>query len=87
MLKKIKRWLYVRAMMRAIAEARNGIYISKPPRTYGLRVIKTFEDVNGIKFDPFDDSHVDRIRGMANYEWFFRSVKLSKPNAKHRVMV
>jgi hypothetical protein len=38
----------------------------------GLRCIRTFERVNGIPFDPFDDYHRSLIEGMGAHERIFR---------------
>jgi len=74
-----KRRKYVRAMFKAIEAAR------RPGRLFrnadrgsvadGLRVIKDFERVNEIKFDPFDSYHVDKISGMATHKNFFRRAR------------
>ena len=76
MAKRSKR--YLRAMLRAIDLARkpdtfwDGKRYSK---TYGLRVIKTFERVNGVPFDPFNGEHLSLIEGNAHHEHFFRTGK------------
>jgi hypothetical protein len=73
-----KRWWYVRGMLNSIERAReNTIYKNKMSRTDGLRVIKRFEKVNGITFNPFCAAHNEKIRGCANNESFFRAVKLA----------
>ena len=70
---------YVRAMMSAIRKAAKtsdwwgGVDASK---TNGLRVIKTFEKVNGIPFDPFDPAHIRLIEGNGHHEEFFRKMRM-----------
>lgn len=77
MVNKFKRWLYVRAMMKAIRGACNKtMHKNQMPLTYGLRVIKRFERINKVKFDPFDSAHCDIIYGCANDEAFFRMNKI-----------
>jgi hypothetical protein len=64
-------------MMRSIEIARNDPMLEKrPSKTNGLRVIKTFERVNGMAFDPFDKSHRRMIAGHAGHEAFFRMMRL-----------
>jgi hypothetical protein len=68
---------YVKAMLKAIDEARRcgwygGVTESK---TDGLRVIRRFEKVNSINFDPFDSAHIDMVSGCAEYENFFRKAR------------
>jgi len=69
---------YVSAMMEAIDVARTcpALVRKLATKTNGLRVIKRFEKVNGYKFDPFNDEHVQAIAGHGYDEAFFRSVKL-----------
>ncbi len=69
---------YKKAMLKAIDIARsvsNGIDVKKYSKTDGFRVIKRFEAVNDISFDPFDSSHLRMITGKANHERFFRMSK------------
>lgn len=77
MLKQIRRFLYVRAMLKSIEYARaKTMHVNRMSKTNGLRVIKRFEKVNGIAFDPFNSIHNDIIYGCANDEAFFRGIKL-----------
>jgi hypothetical protein len=70
----IKRFFYRRAMFRAIRIAcYDPLSKRKPSKTYGLRTIKSFERVNGMKFNPFNETHIDRIAGMASHEALFRA--------------
>lgn len=72
----ILRYIFVRNMIKAIDIARSESFATpRGSRTNGLRVIRRFEKVNGIKFDSRDVSHVARVHGMANYEYFFRKIK------------
>lgn len=59
---------YVDGMTRAISVA----CCNGGSRTCGLRVIRRFEKVNGITFDPSNYRHLEMIRGNAEYEEFFR---------------
>jgi hypothetical protein len=66
---------YKKAMLKAIDRARqvsNGIDTKLLTKANGLRVIRRFEDVNSIDFDPFDSTHLRMITGMARHERFFR---------------
>ena len=82
MLKRLRAYLqrrrYVRAMMRAISLAQGSVWSDdvRVSRTHGLRVIRSFERVNKIPFDPFDHSHVHLIEGMGHHEHFFRDARL-----------
>ena len=62
---------YVRAMLRAINAASDlpdpHPYVNSCTRTAGLRVIRDFERVNAIEFDPFNSQHVDKVAGMARF--------------------
>jgi hypothetical protein len=80
MLKRLRDYLqrrrYVFAMMRAIGKAQYNVWGGpRSTRTDGLRVIRTFERVNKIPFDPFDHYHVDLIKGWGHHEGFFRAAK------------
>ena len=68
---------YKAAMMRAIDIARDPIvdFYVMQSKTDGLRVIRTFEDVNNITFDPFNRRHLDCIRGKAVHENFIRRAR------------
>jgi hypothetical protein len=56
-------------MMRAIREAASGGPLFKAASlSCGLRVIRTFEAVNGRSFDPFDRYHREVVRGMGAHE-------------------
>lgn len=70
---------YVRAMLEAIDYAASETALFKgTTRTNGLRCVRTFEDVNGFEFNPFDKSHVEHIRGMAVHEAIHRRLKIGK---------
>lgn len=64
----------LKAMMRAIDLARTcgGKVYSK---TDGLRVIRRFERSNGIRFDPFNEYHLQAVSGMAWNESLIRRLK------------
>lgn len=68
---------YVKAMLKAIDAARSES--SGPKRKFsktdGLRVIKRFEKVNNIAFDPFNIHHVDIVSGWGWNESMLRSLK------------
>jgi len=67
---------YVRAMLKAINKARQNHFEGESAsKTDGLRVIRRFEKVNKIKFDPFNSLHIDAISGWGKYEGFFRAIK------------
>jgi hypothetical protein len=68
---------YVKGMMRAIDKARNPslIYDKRFSKTDGLRVIRSFERVNEIPFDPYNKTHLLYISRMAGHEHFFRRFK------------
>lgn len=51
-----------RAMMSAIDKAAGDC-----SRLAGARVIRDFEHINGLKFDPLDSTHVLMVSGMAKY--------------------
>lgn len=77
MMNKLKRWWYVRAMMRCIKSATFDILTEQiSSKTDGLRVIKRFEKVNKIKFDPFNINHRELVIGHGMNESFFRAVEL-----------
>ncbi len=57
------------AMLKAIKIAAGGASI-----TDGLRVIRRFERVNNIKFNPFSVFHINMVRGHGDDEQFFRRV-------------
>lgn len=67
---------YAKAMLAAIDKARytnsNRSYCSK---TDGLRVIRRFEEVNNIAFDPFNPHHVDMVSGWGWNENMLRALK------------
>jgi len=68
--------LYRYKMLKAIDLARQPIwdFNKLESKTNGLRVIKRFERVNKVKFDPFNNDHLDLIYGNASNESFFRSM-------------
>jgi hypothetical protein len=72
---KTKRQKYVDAMFKAmeICKKKTALFSSKGvTNTDALRCFRSFEKVNGIKFDPFNSSHIDVIRGNATHEKFFK---------------
>ena len=76
---------YVKAMLKAIDKARHNCWNedNPAPMTDGLRVIRTFERVNGIKFDPFDEQHVYMVSSWGWAERSFRAIKRDlKPKRK-----
>lgn len=76
---RFKRYLYVRAMFKSIECARDKkMHANRMSKTDGLRVIKRFERVNRIAFDPFNATHNDTIYGCANDESFFRAIKIMR---------
>lgn len=76
--KKVKRCLYVKAMMKAIDHAREPFFLSeeKESKTCGLRAIRTFEKINNVEFNPHDKTYFSHICGNAHHEAFFRRVKI-----------
>ena len=77
LLPKHKRYTY--AMLKAIDKARSPVWIGEKyeSMTYGLRVIKRFEDVNKCKFNPLDDLHVELVTGNAGHESFLRRMSIN----------
>ncbi len=69
-LSETKKYNY--AMLKAIDKARSGT--PKYSKTDGLRVIKRFEKVNNVKFDPYSSTEVMIITGRAKWEFFFRKL-------------
>lgn len=73
---------YTYAMMNAIDLARKPTKFelqfsgSMQSRTNGLRVIRRFEKVNKIPFNPLNDRHLKLVEGNAGHEAFFRSFRL-----------
>jgi hypothetical protein len=68
---------YRKLMMKAINVARTScLHVEKPcSKQSGLRVIKDFEKVNGISFDPSNQLHLGRVAGMAHHSNFLRRAK------------
>lgn len=76
MIKYILRRIFVRYMIKAIDVARSESFASpKSTMTNGLRVIRRFEKVNGIEFNPRDSLHISFVRRMGCHEDFFRTAK------------
>ena len=74
---------YRKAMMRAINLAAQETSLFKgTTRANGLRCIRTFERVNGVAFDPFNDSHLRTVRGMGVHEAIHRRVRLMRRSGK-----
>lgn len=72
----MRRWWYVRGMMRAIERARRDVWSDLVvSRTDGLTAIKDFESRNGVKFDPYNRTHIQLVRGMGKYAGLFRSYR------------
>lgn len=69
LLSKYKAYRYKPAMIKAIKLAGSS-------KTDGLRVIRLFEKMNGVRFDPFDNSHLNLISGMGHHESFFRQANI-----------
>lgn len=69
---------YIKAMLEAIDDARTSVWTEshRTTRANGLRAIRTFERVNGIKFDPFNESHRQKTDGSGIHESFFRRAEL-----------
>ncbi len=57
---------YVRAMLNAIDKARTNQWDPANPvsKADGLRVIRDFERINQVEFNPFDRQHVERVSGL-----------------------
>ena len=76
-----QRQKYVRAMLKAIDKARQPT-LGDPrtySRTFGLRVIKRFRKANNhLRFNPFDEFHVETVTGMASNEHLFWIIKRDK---------
>ena len=72
-----KKRKYIKAMLEAIDGARTSVWNEshRTTRTNGLRAIKTFERVNGVAFNPFDESHLLKVAGEGIDEAFFRRAK------------
>lgn len=75
---RLNRWFYVSGMMKAIKQAQYNVWNKDKPasKTNGLRVIRRFEKINQIEFDPYDNFHVKTISGHGTDEAHFRRVKL-----------
>lgn len=72
-----KRNSYIKAMLKAINLARSESSLNpKSSMTDGLRVIRRFEKINNIKFDPFNKTHLNKIAYNGSHESFFRSMKI-----------
>lgn len=72
---------YVRAMLKAIDVAREPVwdFDVRASRTDGLRVIRRFERVNGTRFDPFNETHLEAVAGNGSHENFLRRFDLLTP--------
>jgi len=71
-------WFKIDSRKKYRKAMRNAINIAKGEEksiTDALRVIKHFEKVNHIIFDPFNQSHLNRVRNHAADEKFFRNAK------------
>ena len=67
----MRRRKYVRQMMKALRLAQTDwLTKGRHSKTDALRVIKRFEEVNGIAFDPCNDSHLRMITSRASHEHF-----------------
>ena len=71
--RKMRTKKYVRSMMMAIEWAKGS-----STKTNGLRVIRRFENVNNVEFDPSNRSHQLLVCGHGDTEEFFRSVKIKR---------
>lgn len=66
---------YRKAMMAAVREAaKPSVLFKGSSLTNAMRAIRTFERVNGLPFDPYDDRHLDTVRSMGVHEQIFRRV-------------
>lgn len=71
-----KRRRYVAEMMQAIDMASTSYFLGgKSSKTDGLRVIRRFEKINGIAFDPKNSGHLSVVSGNGHNENFFRREK------------
>lgn len=61
---------YRREMLRAIREA-----AGDSTMTNGLRVIRRFEEINNVQFDPFNRQHRSIIVNCGVHEEFFRAIR------------
>lgn len=70
-MKPLARWRYRSAMLAAIDRAAGRYprspYVHPCTRSRGLAVIRDFERVNRITFDPFDLCHVSAVDNMARF--------------------
>ncbi len=65
-----------RAMMAAVKEAATETVLFKGSSLpNGLRCIRTFERVNGIAYDPFNESHRAKTRGNGVHEALFQRLR------------
>ena len=65
------------AMMKAVRSAASGGVLFKDSSlSNGLRAIRTFEQVNGIPFDPFNRYHCSLVAGGGSHEELFRKLRL-----------
>lgn len=69
-----KRYNY--AMLKAIDKARSNPLFHDGTKTDGLRVIRSFERVNKIAFNPFNNLHILMISGMSHNERLIRNLKI-----------
>lgn len=67
-----KRVRYVAAMMTALEKISHGVVFKDSSRTDALRVVKDFEQVNDIPFDPFDPVHVSHVYGFGPHKALHR---------------
>ena len=67
---------YVKAMLIAIAKSQDngGYWGTTGSSTDALRAFKAFEEINGIKFDPFDEQHLRKTNGKAHFPGFHRAI-------------
>ncbi|MEM9422482.1 MAG: hypothetical protein AAF986_08260 [Pseudomonadota bacterium] len=74
-----KRTKHREAMMHAIDIAAgrkgNSSYVSAMSRAAGLRVIRLFEEVNGIVFDPFNGLHLSHVTDSARFNELLRKAR------------
>lgn len=72
-----ERQRHVKAMMKAIDIARISYFLGgKSSKTDGLRVIRRFERVNGVVFDPNNSNHLSVVSGNGHNENFFRKARM-----------
>lgn len=76
--RKLKELRRRRALRRAAWKATgNDAYLKQYPLFSGYRVIKEFEKINGLAFDPFNHIHVFKISWAGRYFLAARNAKIT----------